>query len=463
MIRWIEHSGRGPVHLFGNSLGGAVSVRVAGAAPRPGPHAHPDLAGDAVPGLPALVAGPDAAAAGRARARAARRPAAGPAGPGGDGPAGDGGLLRRPEPDLRAAAGRRRWRRSGCRYEARTTPPRTCARCAGWSAASCGRTCRGRARCGGWPRGSRAPTLVIGGRQDRLVDVRVAPQVARVIPDSRLLMLRRGRPRGADGGAPDWWPARCVGAARRSRRDAGGRRPVRPWQADRGCPGIRLGRRASAPATSARSRAARRRPGGRLAALPSVRRRRTVAVGRGAGGGAPVARRCRWRWPPTRSARRRPPVGRLPCRPSPAPAAAPCDAPAVRRPAPARRRRRRRRRCCGPGPVPRPGRAPSGTTTGAAPVLGRPGALRRYRVAVETGTGEDVGRVRRGGRGGAGRPAQLDRQRPAAAAAGARRRPARLHRLPGHRRHGRADVRGRRDRHPGRRRAVHVLPGAAAR
>ena len=34
-----------------------------------------------------------------------------------------------------------------------------------------------------------APTLVIGGRQDRLVDIRVGPQVARVIPDSRLLML----------------------------------------------------------------------------------------------------------------------------------------------------------------------------------------------------------------------------------------------------------------------------------
>jgi pimeloyl-ACP methyl ester carboxylesterase len=35
----------------------------------------------------------------------------------------------------------------------------------------------------------RAPTLVIGGRQDRLVDIRVAPQASRVIPDSRLLML----------------------------------------------------------------------------------------------------------------------------------------------------------------------------------------------------------------------------------------------------------------------------------
>jgi pimeloyl-ACP methyl ester carboxylesterase len=36
-----------------------------------------------------------------------------------------------------------------------------------------------------------APTLVITGRQDRLVDVRVAPAVARVIRDSRLLVLDR--------------------------------------------------------------------------------------------------------------------------------------------------------------------------------------------------------------------------------------------------------------------------------
>ena len=34
-----------------------------------------------------------------------------------------------------------------------------------------------------------APTLVIGGDLDRLVDVRVAPQAASVIPDARLLML----------------------------------------------------------------------------------------------------------------------------------------------------------------------------------------------------------------------------------------------------------------------------------
>lgn len=35
----------------------------------------------------------------------------------------------------------------------------------------------------------RVPTLVIGGTHDRLVDTRVPAQVARVIPDSRLLML----------------------------------------------------------------------------------------------------------------------------------------------------------------------------------------------------------------------------------------------------------------------------------
>ena len=34
-----------------------------------------------------------------------------------------------------------------------------------------------------------APTLVITGRQDRLVDVRAAPAVAKLIPDSRLMVL----------------------------------------------------------------------------------------------------------------------------------------------------------------------------------------------------------------------------------------------------------------------------------
>src|SRR5262245_19116666 len=33
VVRWIEHSGRGPVLLFGNSLGGAITVRAAGTRP----------------------------------------------------------------------------------------------------------------------------------------------------------------------------------------------------------------------------------------------------------------------------------------------------------------------------------------------------------------------------------------------------------------------------------------------
>src|SRR5918998_912571 len=33
VARWIEHADRGPVHLFGNSLGGAVAVPVAGCRP----------------------------------------------------------------------------------------------------------------------------------------------------------------------------------------------------------------------------------------------------------------------------------------------------------------------------------------------------------------------------------------------------------------------------------------------
>jgi pimeloyl-ACP methyl ester carboxylesterase len=33
VIRWIEHTDRGPVHLFGNSLGGAITVRVAALRP----------------------------------------------------------------------------------------------------------------------------------------------------------------------------------------------------------------------------------------------------------------------------------------------------------------------------------------------------------------------------------------------------------------------------------------------
>ncbi|MEE6305603.1 alpha/beta fold hydrolase [Plantactinospora veratri] len=188
VIRYIEHSGRGPVHLFGNSLGGAVSVRVAGL--------RPDLVRTLTlvsPAMPFLDP---------------RRSLQGRLVP----------LLAVPGAERLAS----RWLTQ--------LPPEEMARqvmeacvadtdricdqrrleaveeiriryTAEHYAAAYLRTLRGlvgsfvRAYLPGsgslWRIAGlvTAPTLVIGGGQDRLVDVRVPAQVARVIPDSRLLML----------------------------------------------------------------------------------------------------------------------------------------------------------------------------------------------------------------------------------------------------------------------------------
>ena len=188
VIRWIEHSDRGPVHLFGNSLGGAIAVQVAGT--------RPDLVRTLTlisPAMPFLD--PRRSAHGRMLPllwiprvdRLARR------------------RLRAVEPaDLArqvlelcfADPGRIQDQRMAeaveetrMRYEAP------------WYMAAYVRTLRGlvgsflRAYLPGagslWRVAARiqAPTLVVGGAQDRLVDVRVAPQVARVVRDSHLLML----------------------------------------------------------------------------------------------------------------------------------------------------------------------------------------------------------------------------------------------------------------------------------
>ncbi|GAA2704571.1 alpha/beta fold hydrolase [Micromonospora olivasterospora] len=188
VVRWIEHSGRGPVHLFGNSLGGAVSVRVA--ALRPDLVRTLTLISPALPFLDfrrslqgrmlPLLAVP------RGERLAAWR-------------------LARLDPevmaqqvmescvaDLSRISEQRRLEaleEIRVRYET------------AHHAAAYVRTFRGlvssflRAYLPGagslWRLAAavRAPTLVIGGTHDRLVDVRVAPQAARVIPDSRLLML----------------------------------------------------------------------------------------------------------------------------------------------------------------------------------------------------------------------------------------------------------------------------------
>ncbi|MFG2103021.1 alpha/beta fold hydrolase [Micromonospora echinaurantiaca] len=188
VIRWIEHSDRGPVHLFGNSLGGAVSVHVAGT--------RPDLVRTLTlvsPALPFLDF---------------RRSLQGRMLP----------LLAVPRGERLAA-----WRLAQLAPEVMAQQvmeacvadlSRICDQRkrealeeirvryqAEHYAAAYVRTFRGlvysflRAYLPGsgslWrlARSVRAPTLVVGGRQDRMVDVRVAPQTARVIPDSRLLLL----------------------------------------------------------------------------------------------------------------------------------------------------------------------------------------------------------------------------------------------------------------------------------
>ena len=190
VVRWIEHSGRGPVHLFGNSLGGAICVRVAGL--------RPDLVRTLTlisPAMPFLDP---------------RRSVHGRLLP----------LLMLPRADRIAAwrlaavtpdelarqaieacyadptvLSEQRWLEAVEEIRLRYDVP--------WYFDAYLRTLRGlvgsfvRAYLPGeasmWRIARRisAPTLVVTGRQDRLVDVRVAPQVARVIPDSRLLVLDR--------------------------------------------------------------------------------------------------------------------------------------------------------------------------------------------------------------------------------------------------------------------------------
>ncbi|WP_433459356.1 alpha/beta fold hydrolase [Micromonospora sp. CA-248212] len=188
VIRWIEHSGRGPVHLFGNSLGGAVSVQVAGL--------RPDLVRTLTlisPALPFLdfrrsLQGrmlPVLAIPGGERLVARRLTQLAPEIMAEQ-------VLEACVADLSRICVQRReeaLEEIRVRYEA------------AHYAAAYVRTFRGlvssflRAYLPGsgslWRLAGavRAPTLVVAGRQDRLVDVRVAPQTARAIPDSRLLML----------------------------------------------------------------------------------------------------------------------------------------------------------------------------------------------------------------------------------------------------------------------------------
>ncbi|GAA3449961.1 alpha/beta fold hydrolase [Dactylosporangium matsuzakiense] len=188
VIRWIEHSDRGPVHLFGNSLGGATSVKVAAR--------RPDLVRSLTlisPAMPFLD--PRRSLQGRvvpllllpnATRLAARH-------------------MSSIEPEALAdmvidscygdPARYPQQRRLEAIEEARLRHQ------VPWYAEAYVGSLRGlvssflRAYLPGegsiWRTASKikAPTLVIAGRQDKLVDIRTAPQVARLIPDSRLMML----------------------------------------------------------------------------------------------------------------------------------------------------------------------------------------------------------------------------------------------------------------------------------
>jgi pimeloyl-ACP methyl ester carboxylesterase len=188
VIRWIEATDRGPVHLVGNSLGGAVTVRVAAT--------RPDLVRTLIlvsPAMPFLD--PRRSLQGRIlpllalpRAdRIANR------------------MLSQLTPDelarqVLAACYADPSRMSEQRLAEAVKEAQVRYNAPHYATAYLG-TMRGlvssflRAYLPGagslWQIAARVtvPTLVIGGRQDRLVDIRVAPQVARRIPDSRLLIL----------------------------------------------------------------------------------------------------------------------------------------------------------------------------------------------------------------------------------------------------------------------------------
>lgn len=184
VIGRIEARGAGPVHLFGNSLGGAVSTLVAARRPdlvrtltlispalpslRPRRGSDPRLPLLLLPGLEALARRQLARVPAEQRARAVVElcyadPSA-------------------VSPERLAEAVEEVRRRAGLAHDGEAFT----------------RSLRGlvgsylvRGPRAVWAQAAtvQAPTLILWGAQDRLVDVSLAPRAARTIPDSRLLVL----------------------------------------------------------------------------------------------------------------------------------------------------------------------------------------------------------------------------------------------------------------------------------
>jgi pimeloyl-ACP methyl ester carboxylesterase len=185
VIRYLEQSGRGPVHLFGNSMGGVLAILIA--ARRPDLVRTLTLISPAVPDLrprrlatdPLLTLALLPGTGGLFRRRISRYPA-----------------------ELRARAVI-----NLCFADPSRVPPNRVEEAVaevqrrdglGWSTEALVRSLRGLVRSYLAPRGRSlwsdlamitAPTLVVWGDRDRLVDVSLAPRVARTIPDARLIML----------------------------------------------------------------------------------------------------------------------------------------------------------------------------------------------------------------------------------------------------------------------------------
>jgi pimeloyl-ACP methyl ester carboxylesterase len=185
VIRYLEQSGRGPVHLFGNSMGGVISILIA--AGRPELVRTLTLTSPAVPDLrprrlatdPLLTLALVPGTAGLFRRRISRYPA-----------------------ELRARAVI-----NLCFADPSRVPANRVEEAVaeiehrdglGWSTEALVRSLRGLVRSYLTPRGRglwsdlamiTAPTLVVWGDRDRLVDAALAPRVAHTIPDARLLVL----------------------------------------------------------------------------------------------------------------------------------------------------------------------------------------------------------------------------------------------------------------------------------